>query len=97
MTGFISCSTVSGNSPRMNIAATSIKIGMSRRLFSFMGLSSLGFFPYMTFIRRKMYAVWSTLVNTPMIASQLRFELIAAVNTRYLPTNPPRGRNSSKG
>ena len=73
--GSIIRSAMSGNSPRMKIAATSIKIGMKRFVFFYGFLFVFGFFPYMTFIRRKMYAVWSTLVNTPIIASQLKLSL----------------------
>ncbi len=38
-----------------------------------------------------MYAVCRTLVKTPITASQLRFACIAAVKTKYLPMNPPKG------
>lgn len=53
--GCTSCSTVSGNRPKMKIAATNRKIGMSRYLFSLMGVVSpfLGVLPYMMLIRRK--------------------------------------------
>ena len=48
--------------------------GMSMRLFSLMDVSFLAFLPYMTLMRRKMYAVCSTLVRTPMTASQVKFD-----------------------
>ena len=43
-----------------------------------------------------MYAVCSTLVKTPMTASQVRSTLIAAVNTKYLPMKPPSGGTPAK-
>ena len=64
---------MSGNRPKIKSAATRMKTGMSRRLDSLRDVSSLGFFEYMTFMRRKMYAVCSTLVKTPMTASQAKF------------------------
>lgn len=54
MIGFMRLSTMSGNKPRMKMAATRMKTGMSMRLFSLMAVSSLGFLPYMTLMRRKM-------------------------------------------
>lgn len=89
--GWIKSSMIFGNKPTTINVPARMKIGISMRLDSFIEFWFNGVFPYIIRISLSRYAVWRTLVKTPITASQLRFASIAAVKTKYLAMNPPKG------